>query len=253
VTFTSFLSLGLTFEPKSVGGRIYTAGLAFFLTVTGAAFTANTASFLLTEAMDDKGPQSLQDALDLGYRVCYTSSIFSGLVAQYPALSNMGVDCDSQENPVSTAGTLLAGKCDCALDTDVMFQWSWANGDLCEYKIVGDSLVQFLTGMYVSEKIHRWFSVGTAHKINDRTWSVIDSSMQSSACPDASSSTGDEQGANVLTPSHMIGNLGILAVCGIIALVLDLGFRQSSTARGGWTTSNSGSVEELPVSPRVSI
>jgi hypothetical protein len=220
ITWFSFASMGMTLQPQSAGGRVFSIGLAFFLTVTGAAFTANTASFMVTQA-GVEAPQNLQDVLDQGVRVCYPAGLSGNLGSAYPSLLTTGVACATHENPLPPVETLSAGGCEAALEVEVEMFGKWGKGELCEFHTVGDTLVQFMTGFYASEELYKWLSPAALNKIHDGTWAALDAQMKVSAC--AVDDSENEMGPSVLTPEHMIGNMCILAVCSIVALATEMG------------------------------
>jgi len=216
VSFMSLSAGSVTFQPRTPGGRLFTLGLACFLTIAVAFFTANTAAFFITD--DVKFPiLSMKQALSRELRICYSSALRDGIVNRYPAMKNLGVPCDSTDNPRSVMLTLHDGDCDAAMDPEEKLRQYWAVGELCEFTAVGDPLVQHTTGFYVVSSLYHALAHATATKMSDRTWAAVSEGLMSeSICP----SHNLEEGPTVLQPKHMLLNCCILFFCGAAALII---------------------------------
>eukprot|EP00419_Tripos_fusus_P037750 CAMPEP_0172784578 /NCGR_PEP_ID=MMETSP1074-20121228/205011_1 /TAXON_ID=2916 /ORGANISM="Ceratium fusus, Strain PA161109" /LENGTH=519 /DNA_ID=CAMNT_0013621581 /DNA_START=180 /DNA_END=1740 /DNA_ORIENTATION=+ len=247
--YLSMLSLcdgGMCFNPATTSGKIFGLGLAFFITITLASFTANTAAFLTFQAQPVERIKNLADALAQNSHICTQRPVFVNLASQYPALRRFYVQVEGNGATGAIAGLekgkpvsrpekfyvqvegggatgamagLGKGVCDAALVVESEIWENWGRGEGCQFHIVGDPLMSYLTGFYVHDGLNHDLQFAAAEKRLDGTWSELASFLQPlNTCPKLD--TEEESGPEQLQASHMLGNCLILLLCFIFSLIL---------------------------------
>jgi len=219
--YLSMLSLcdgGMCFNPATTSGKIFGLGLAFFITITLASFTANTAAFLTFQAQPVERIKNLADALAQNSHICTQRPVFVNLASQYPALRRFYVQVEGGGATGAMAG-LGKGVCDAALVVESEIWENWGRGEGCQFHIVGDPLMSYLTGFYVHDELNLAVQFAVAEKRLDGTWSELASFLQPlNTCPKLD--TEEESGPEQLQASHMLGNFLILLFCFIFSFIL---------------------------------
>lgn len=89
VALMNFFAGGPVNVPQTPPGRVITMGIAFFVLIVLATYTANLASFLIAKQMDEP-ISGLEAALTKGLTVAIADVPFRMLVAEYPGLQEPG-------------------------------------------------------------------------------------------------------------------------------------------------------------------
>lgn len=225
VSASSFMNAGVLFGPKTGSGKIFATMLAFFICVTMASFTANTASFLLYEAkvsdLDD-----LDHALRLGLKVCILEAMEDQLKQAYPGLQELGVVLPRAPDSFPA---LARGDCEAAITTEPFAAEVHSTGAYCEYQAVGEALAHFPTSVVVSHRLQGAFDASLVERRTDGTWrNLVTMIYPGSACEDDGEERWEQ--AQQLRPEHMLGNCGLLLLCFVLSLALKFCKRVGHTA-----------------------
>eukprot|EP00928_Gymnodinium_smaydae_P047487 TRINITY_DN31703_c0_g1_i1.p1 TRINITY_DN31703_c0_g1~~TRINITY_DN31703_c0_g1_i1.p1 ORF type:complete len:599 (+),score=26.85 TRINITY_DN31703_c0_g1_i1:1-1797(+) len=203
----------LYIRPSS---RILAMGFSFFVMISAASFTANTATFLVRNVSKNDGVQSLEDAFGRGLSICYPQPVSQALEIQYPLLRNVG-----RVIPGSTAKTVqaaLGGSC------DVFIGGSWlvATQNVCGWQRVGQPVHHEDMGFFVSSDLALEASYHNAElmRLGERVM-ILKEAEVPYPCPNDASNDSSE-GATQLTSSHMLGCCIFMLISASIAVVLNI-------------------------------
>ena len=146
--FSLFLALkglitgGIDQEPKTTPGRLVVLGFGFFVLVTLASFTANTAAFLIGQHTTFE-VNSITASLAAGHKICVPQLQQKMALMKYPALAtNMVTATDARD----VLKKLRDNECQAALGSA-----KWLHlAQMCGWTVVGDVELQEMIGFYAA-------------------------------------------------------------------------------------------------------
>lgn len=128
------LGVGFSMPSRTVPGRFLKVVMTFFSLVVVASYTANLAAFLLTEATEHDGIQSIEECVSKNLKVCVATQVFEPVRRIYPNLNIV-------EKP-SSHSTMLGlpnGECSGALIPSHDYH-ARADFQRCGEGLVGDAV-----------------------------------------------------------------------------------------------------------------
>ncbi|CAK0816231.1 unnamed protein product [Prorocentrum cordatum] len=226
----SFASFGSAYEPRTPGGRVMGLGIAFFLTVVGASFTANTAQFFIQVASSRVEYQSLQEVLDAGKKVCVgAAGLKRALLGKYPTLRELGEEVELQDGEFPNMELHncygWVGPKDLVVDA-----WHSNALDSCEYEFVGHSVHQFFMGYYVTPSLFHPAAYAVSLLRGNGTWSQIHQEVWPNEVTGCTSEA--QEGPMRLSAEHMLGPNAFLLLCCLLSLLLHFFCQVARRVRG---------------------
>eukprot|EP00928_Gymnodinium_smaydae_P030441 TRINITY_DN22645_c0_g1_i3.p1 TRINITY_DN22645_c0_g1~~TRINITY_DN22645_c0_g1_i3.p1 ORF type:complete len:683 (+),score=65.36 TRINITY_DN22645_c0_g1_i3:294-2051(+) len=167
-----FVSAASNFAAVTPSGRIMSLGYGFFILLSIASFTAETASFLISENMNSDFYDNLDDVIAAKQRVCYPLAMQSLVEAAYPALVALGVKTDSASGP-DFAEHVLNGICAYAIVGETWLDSYHEAGEYCGLQIRGSPILSFPVGYWVKEDLRTMFGWGVARQRSLGSWAKI--------------------------------------------------------------------------------
>lgn len=212
LSFGSLVNASAMFNPKTLSGKLFVVGLAFFLCVVIASFTANTASFLIYVPTQPR-VQSLQAAVEAGMAVCMPEPLRGLITASYPELSSVGISITDGEDLLQG---LVEGSCDATILPETTLTDAHARGEHCQIQAVGRPLLSFPIGMYVSLRLQHAFNWAVAERRVDGTWAALQKQVFADSRCEVDSYATPKQ----LQAHHMMSNCTLLLLCFAASVVL---------------------------------
>ena len=157
--FFGLVTFEVKFEPKTVGGRIVSLGLAFMFILLVCGYTASLASFLVVENRFTSPVSGLNDVIRLNYKVCAHRSDSEQVLLNGVSEQNLVV--------MQSRSDILPGvgpSCQVAVLREEDFEASQAanRGSFCDLQKIGDPLFSSIIGLAVSERWMRPLSYALA-------------------------------------------------------------------------------------------
>jgi len=211
----SFLSGGSMAQPDTTSGSIMHLGFSFFLLVTIASFTANTASFLITKQQAAFRVNGLETIASRGIPVCIPNAVQMEIFAQFPRLNSERNTVKA--TPIECMDMLLDGEIDYSIVSLSTYLGKQAEGEACKVQKLGNSVVLPAISMWSRADLASMLGYATS-ALSKSGWAQNHFSRSyASQCP-ADGAEKAESVDSVLKPEHMLGNTIFCAMCFVVAL-----------------------------------
>lgn len=213
-SFIGFFSGGIATDYGKLSSRILALGLAFFITVSTAAFTGSTTSFLIQTAESHTAVASLEEALHKNKKVCFYGALGPPLISTYPKLKQLGVEVEWGHD----FKMVREHKCLVAI---ISKRTAEMHRSRCGFEPIGPPVMTLPGGFFVSQDLGAHFAFHNAKLQQEGVWNKIasDTVAQRAVCEGEEKTDIDADHLS-LEPSHMAGNCVILVVAIVFACIV---------------------------------
>jgi len=165
----SFMSAAPLFDPATPGGRSTTLALGIMVLMTTAAYTANLASLLVTNEVNEASASEIGRIVGSGQRICVPVSQKESIIG------NTGIPQRALAIKLNRADALEAVGTDCvaAAVRHEDLQEFHSEGRFCYLNVFGYPLYYTEVGVPVSERYYRALQYVVKLRLLDGNWSEI--------------------------------------------------------------------------------
>lgn len=214
---SSLLGGGSKFEPVTLGGKFTSIGLGFLILLTISSYTANLASYLVTQRTRTTEVQSIVDAMRLRKTMCAHRVDKAGLLLNYPDIpEELLVESSSRTQALRDA---VDGKCDLVIAREEELQFQRGLGEACKMQFVGTPLFTLAVGVPVSPRYFMRFQNAIARATtNGLVRQALKEMRPVDACP-VRSTVGTSSG---MTVDQMAGPLLLTSALSVVGVLCHL-------------------------------